>query len=339
MTTAHDQAIDPELKAKSWSGFLPTILMAVLVLVFIIIGMLLLIIPFASIIPGVLAVVTGAICISRIYVNKPFFVTVVDRLGTPLGVDEQRGFRFSRHGLASFHKIFTGRRTLDMNSQSVFDQSGFGVMLDINLVWAVRNAALAFYMVEKDNEGRPLLLQYVETIAGPLLVELAKEFCLTAAVVAEEEEGGDGMEVNAGNALETSEMLAKLLVELNKLLSEVGIEVQTAGLRDLTYKPETAAAMSARQSAAASLAAAKTRAKTVWVIYEEVIAQAEAANKAKAEEAEGAGADGESSDAETAVVVKLDPEMRQSLLGTVAAVTLSSVDSVAAVDAGHSKAA
>ncbi len=181
-------------------------------------------------------ILLGIFMLAGLFVVNPNEAAALQLFGAYRGTVRKEGMAWANPFLSK-RKISTKVRSFESQRLKVNDQDGNPVEIAAIIVWRVIDTAEALFEVE-DCE------KFVSVQSEAALRALASHFPYDA-----HEPGQLSLRGS------TDEVAAKLSTELQRVLSQAGVEVQDARISHLAYAPEIAQAMLQRQQAGAILAA------------------------------------------------------------------------------------
>lgn len=193
-------------------------------------------VQIASIIVGVLLVITFVICLCGFFVVNPNESRVLVLFGKYRGTVRQNGF-FWTNPFTIKHKVSIRARNLNGEKLKVNDKSGNPIEIAAVVVWKVRDTAEALFDVDDYEE-------YVSVQSESAVRHLASVHPYDA-------DSDDAISLRRS----TDEIAVELQSELDQRLAKAGVEVVEARLTHLAYAPEIASAMLQRQQADAIISA------------------------------------------------------------------------------------
>jgi regulator of protease activity HflC (stomatin/prohibitin superfamily) len=190
----------------------------------------------ASLIAGILTMITGGICCAGFFTVQPNQARVLILFGDYRGTVKQDGFHwtnpFMRKELVSLRL-----RNLEGERLKVNDNRGNPIEIAAVVVWRVHETAQAVFDVDNFEH-------YVKVQSESAVRHLASSYAY---------DHGEENEITLRSGVEgVSHALQR---ELQERLSKAGVVVEEARITHLAYAPEIAQAMLRRQQAEAVIAA------------------------------------------------------------------------------------
>jgi hypothetical protein len=193
----------------------------------------------ATLLPGVLLVVGGALTLAGLYMLQPNEAALLLLFGAYTGTDRTAGLRWA-NPFYKKQKISLRAHNLASERLKVNDKRGNPIEIAAAIVWRVQDSAQAVFDVE-DYET------YVKIQAEAAVRHLASNYAYDHGEDLDQNE----ITLRAGQ----DKIVTALIHELSARFAAAGVVVEDAKLTHLAYAPEIAQVMLRRQQAEAIIAA------------------------------------------------------------------------------------
>lgn len=199
---------------------------------------------------------------------EPREVLVVQLFGTPKGKLSKTGFRWSNpfYSAVTFSKK---ERNFETNELKVNDANGSPLLVAGVVRWQITDPAALYYSLDDSDEPGV----FFSTQAEGNIRNVVKIYPYDVST--EEKEGKDGQEPVQTLTSSTDKITNEILDAINKDVAKFGIRATNVNFNNLSYAPEIANAMTAKQQTKATLDAKKELTKGVTDLIGETLQQIE----------------------------------------------------------------
>ncbi len=215
---------------------LPVLVLALLGLVFTVVGMDWEVLPAGLPAAVALLAIVLLVCLFGFFIVNPNEARVLQLFGRYVGTVKTDGLQWA-NPLLSKRRVSLRIRNFESSQIKVNDQDGNPIEIAAVVVWKVVDSAEALFEVN-DYE------HYVKVQTEAAVRNLSTQYPYDAHI--------DGEKSLRGN---TADIAEQLKTEIQERLAKAGVEVLEARINHLAYAQEIAAAMLQRQQAGAIIAA------------------------------------------------------------------------------------